>query len=87
MSAPQVLCCHLRDRSLDCLDLIANGTSIHKSHRTVANKKEVPNWLFSQGSVQRKQAKMPISVFPKKSVYLHTLKALPNGQAFNLACI
>lgn len=61
MSAPQVLCCHLRDRSLDCLALTTNGTSIHKSHRTVANKKEV--------------LKCPSHSLSQKRVYLHSLKA------------
>lgn len=72
MSVPHFHGYHLRDGSTDHLVLIANGTSIQESHRTVANKEAVLNWLFSlsQDSVQREQAEIPTSQsFPEKSLF------------------
>lgn len=38
--------CHPRDTALHYMVLVTSGTCIHGSHRTVANKERVLNWLM-----------------------------------------
>lgn len=45
-SSLQILQLVLRDRSLKCLAQISKRTSIHTSHRTLANKEAILNQLF-----------------------------------------
>lgn len=74
MTSPQLQQLLLQDRTPDCLALIAKEASIHKPHRTLADKEAVLNRLCLQGSVQRRQKHISPSL-SLKEIYLHILKA------------
>lgn len=74
MTASQLLCSCLRDKSPEYLVLIAIRASIHKSHRPVAYKETVLNQLSPQDSAYTKRVNHLSPSLSLKEVYLHTFK-------------
>ena len=67
---------------------------IHETHRTVASREAFLNRVHEHsvqltiwGSVQRKQAKSPVSSLPLERVCLQTYKLMPGDPASSLASI